>query len=164
MITGAYAVSYYGMPRATHDLDVVIDISHTDVDRIYKELKKTCEIDKDMVENAAMYRTHFSIIYSKGDLRADLWVLKDKPVENTKFERMRKVSLFGVQTFIISPEDILLTKLDWYNRSKNTKHMDDAVGIIRVQGKKLDAAYIKKMLVKLDIEKYWGQAVELSKQ
>ncbi len=164
MITGAYAVSYYGMPRATHDLDVVIEIAAKDVEKTCRGLKKTCEIDEKMIENAVQYRTHFSVIYSKGDLRADFWVLKNKPIENTKFERRQKISLFGIPTFMISPEDIVLTKLDWYKRSKNTKHMDDAVGIIKVQGKKLDVIYIKDVFDKLGIEKYWEQAVRSSKQ
>lgn len=164
MITGAYAVSYYGMPRATHDLDVVIEIAAKDIEKICRKLKKTCEIDEKMIENAVQYRTHFSVIYSKGDLRADLWILKNKPIENVKFERRQKISLFSVSTFMISPEDIILTKLDWYKRSKNTKHLDDAVGIIKVQDKKLDTIYIKNVIDKLEIKKYWEQAVRFSKQ
>lgn len=164
MITGAYAVSYYGMPRATHDLDVVVEIAAKDVKKISRELKRTCEIDEEMIENAVQYRTHFSVIYSKGYLKADFWILKNKPLENIKFKRRREISLFGVSTFMISPEDIILTKLDWYKRSKNTKHLDDVVGIIKVQDKKLDTIYIKNMLDELGIRKYWVQAVELSKR
>jgi len=163
MVTGAYAVSYYGMPRTTHDLDIVIAISVKDIDGLCRGLKKTCEIDREMVENAVRFRTHFSLFYPKGELKADLWVLKDKPAENTKFERKQKISLFGVQTFIISPEDMVLTKLEWYKRSKNTKHMDDAVGIIKVQDKRLDMTYIRSMIGKLGIEKHWKQAIGSSK-
>lgn len=163
MITGAYAVSYYGMPRATHDVDVVIAITAEDVEKICKGLKKNYELDREMIENAVLFRTHFSIIHLKSDLKADLWVLKDNAVENAKFKRKQKVSLFGVSTYMISPEDIIITKLDWYKRSKNSKHMDDVIGIIKVQSNKLDLTYMRGLFGKLGIEKYWKQAVKSSK-
>ncbi len=163
MITGAYAVSYFGLPRATHDLDIVVGIKSIDIDKICRKFAKGYIVDKDMVENAVQYRTHFSIIHNKSDLKIDLWILKETSGEKKKFVRRKKVSLFGVSTYIISAEDMVLTKLEWFKRSKNTKHLDDVVGIIKVQARKLDKAYIKRTLEKLGIKKYWDMAVEKAK-
>jgi hypothetical protein len=138
MITGAYAVSYFGLPRATHDLDIVIEIKPEDIQKLFRTFTKRNGyiIDKDMVDNALQYATHFSIVRSTGDLKVDFWILKSKTSEKNRFERRKKISLFGVSTYIISAEDIVLTKLEWFKRSKNTKHMDDAIGIIKVQAGK----------------------------
>lgn len=163
MITGAYAVSYFGMPRATHDLDIVVEIRTIDLDKICRKFAKEYIVDKDMAENAVQYRTHFSIIHTKSDLKIDLWVLKGISSEKTKFARRKKVSLFGASAYIISAEDMVLTKLEWFKRSKNTKHLDDVVGIIKVQAGKLNKAYIMGVLEKLGIKKYWNLAVEKSK-
>ncbi len=163
MITGAYAVSYFGMPRATHDLDIVVEIKSIDIDKICRKLAKVYIVDKDMVENAVQDRTRFSIIHDKSDLNIDLWILKETPGEIKKFARRKKVSLFGAPTYIIAAEDMILTKLEWFKRSKNTKHFDDVVGIVKVQAGKLDKTYITGALEKLGIKKYWQKAVGKAK-
>jgi hypothetical protein len=163
MITGAYAVSYFGLPRATHDLDIVVEIKSVDIDKICRKFAKGYIIDEAMIENAVQYCTHFTIIHDKSDLKIDFWVLKETISEKKKFTRRKEVSLFGAPTFIISAEDMVLTKLEWFKRSKNTKHLDDVVGIIRVRAGKLNKAYIMGALEKLGIKKYWDVAVEKSK-
>lgn len=162
MITGAFAVSFYGIPRATHDVDVVVEISGEDVNKICRELSKKYEIDRAMVENAIQFKTHFSIIHVKSDLKADFWVLKNSQDEIKKFARRQKISLLGTTTFMISAEDMIITKLGWFQRFANTKHMEDVVGIIKVQHDNLDIRYIKKMLKQFALEKYWMQAVKLA--
>lgn len=164
MITGAYAVSYFGLPRATHDLDIVVEIMPADIAKVCRKFAKEYIVDKDMVENAVRYSTHFSIVRAKGDLKVDFWVLKDKANERARFKRCKKISLFGESTHIISAEDMILTKLEWFKRSKNTKHFDDVVGIIKIQAEKLDMSYITGLLDKLGIKKYWQTAVEKAKQ
>lgn len=163
MVTGAYAVSYFGLPRATHDLDIVVEIKLTDLDKICRKFAKEYIVDKGMAENAVRYSTHFSIVHAKGDIKIDFWVLKDKASERARFERRKKISLFSRSTYIISAEDMVLTKLEWFKRSKNTKHLDDAIGIIKVQAGKLDKHYITRNLEKFGIKKYWGTAVKKAK-
>ena len=160
MITGAYAVSYFGLPRATHDLDIVVEIKPKDIDEICRKFVKEYLVDKDMVENAVRYGTHFSIICTSGDLKIDFWILKNKPSEQDRFGRRKKISLFGEPTYIISVEDMLLIKLEWFKRSKNTKHLDDAIGILKVQAGKLDKRYISAALKKFGIKRYWNLAVK----
>ena len=164
MITGAYAVSYFGLPRATHDLDIVIEIRPVDITSVCRKFAGAYVVDKEMAENAVRYSTHFSIVHSNGDIKVDLWVLKNKAGERTRFERRKKISLFGKSTFIISAEDMILTKLEWFKRSKNTKHFDDVVSIIKVQAEKLDTVYIKGLLDNLGIKKYWQMAVKKAEQ
>lgn len=163
MITGAYAVSYFGLPRATHDLDIVVEIKPTDVDKIYRKFSNEYIMDKNMVENAIQYQTHFSIIHTNDDLKIDFWVLKNKIGEQGRFGRRKKISLFGESTYIISAEDMVLTKLEWFKRSKNTKHMDDVIGIIKVQAGRLDKRYIMSKLEYFGIKKYWSLAIERAK-
>lgn len=163
MISGAYAVSYFGLPRATHDLDIVIEIKPCDVVKICQKFKKNYIVDKGMIENAAQHGTHFSMIHSSGNLKFDLWVLKRKVSERERFNRRKKISLFEETTYIISAEDLILTKLEWFRRSKNTKHMDDAAGIIKVQAGNLDRRYLLSAVEKSGIRKYWNTAVKKQK-
>ncbi|MBI2341253.1 MAG: hypothetical protein HYU98_00765, partial [Deltaproteobacteria bacterium] len=147
----------------THDLDVVIEIKLADFNKVCRKFAKRYMIDADMVANALQYSTHFSIIHNKSDLKIDFWILKESSSEKEKFGRRKKVSLFGMPTYIISAEDMVLTKLEWFKRSNNTKHLDDAVGIIRVQAGKLNKAYIMRALEKLGIKRYWNKAVKKAK-
>lgn len=155
MITGAYAVGYYGRPRATHDLDILIEIKASDLESIGFALKKKYEFDEAMMQNAVTYRTHFTAIDRKTDMRVDLWMVKGKDFDVSGFNRRRLVDLFGTRAYMISAEDILLTKLEWYCRSKNSKHLDDAVGILEVQVDKLDTSYINKWAGRIGIRDLW---------
>lgn len=159
MITGAYAVSYYGEPRATHDLDIVMEISKGDVEKVCGIFNGAgYEFDRDMVDNAAAYHSHFTVIHSVSNLRIDFWMAKDREPDRLRFSRRRKIELFGLSTFTISPEDLILVKLEWFAGSKNSKHFDDAVGIIRVQGDSLDSRYIVEHLGTEKVRRCWKKA------
>lgn len=165
MITGAYAVSYYGEPRATHDLDIVMEISRTDVDKICRIFGAGgYEFDRNMIENAATYHSHFTVIHSDSNLRIDFWMVRNKNEDRARFARRRKIKLFDLPTAMISPEDIILVKLKWFAESKNIKHFNDAAGIIRVQQGKLDFPYIAEWLETLGIKGFWRKACSEAKK
>lgn len=165
MITGAYAVSYYGEPRATHDLDVVVEISESDIEKICRTFRSGgYEFDRDMIDNAVAYHSHFTVIHSKSNMRIDFWMVKSKKPDQTRFARRRKVKLFELPAGMISPEDIILVKLKWFAESKNTKHFNDAVGIIKVQQGRLDSPYVAEWLKPLGIKKFWRKACAEAKK
>lgn len=165
MITGAYAVSYYGEPRSTHDLDIVIEIFESDVENICRIFNTGgYEFDRAMIDNAVTYHSHFTVIHSKSNLRIDFWMVKSKKLDQTRFARRHKIKLFELSTGMISPEDIVLVKLEWFAASKNIKHFNDAVGIIKVQQDRLDSNYITEWLEPRGIKAYWKKACSEAKK
>ena len=68
--------------------------------------------------------------------------------------------ILGVDTFVISAEDLLLVKLEWYRDSESERHLRDAVGIIRRQENQLDQGYIDSWCARLSLQEQWGKAIE----
>lgn len=144
MLIGAYAVSFYGRPRTTHDIDINIAITSKDIKKIYAEFKESFYISEEAIEEAIRYQTMFNIIHNEAMDKVDFWIIKNEEFDQIRFSRKRKESIGGKLVFISSPEDIILSKLDWYKKSDIQKHYDDALGIFQIQAGKLDVEYIRK--------------------
>lgn len=61
-----------------------------------------------------------------------------------RFGRRKKVNILGEKTSIITPEDLILIKLLWYEESESTRHLEDAQSIIVIQGDTLDKKYLRQ--------------------
>lgn len=143
MLTGGLAVSIWGRPRSTLDIDIVIDLKEKDKDKLIKIFKKDFYIDKEAVDLALSKSFFFNIIDFKSNVKVDFYLLKQNEYEKIRFKRRRKRKILGMTIDIISPEDLILIKLRWYKESDSSRHLEDAESILKIQ-KKLDLVYLKK--------------------
>lgn len=144
MLTGGIAVNYYGRPRFTHDADILIQIQLKDAEEIVRLFEKEFYLDIEGVIEAIKYSSMFNLIHSETIFKVDCWILKDEEYARTSFSRRQKEFVFGQTIYISSPEDLIVSKLDWYKKSDLQKHYEDALGIFQIQAGKLDLDYIKK--------------------
>jgi len=131
MIVGGVAVAYYGYPRMTLDVDVMIELSLEDTKRLVK-LAKRAKFDIHEGEVLESTRVGNRFVAMLGERRVDFWLAKSGR-EREMLSRRRRVKLFGKQTWICSLEDLVLSKLD---AGRNKNH-DDVLGILIRQGEKI---------------------------
>lgn len=143
-ITGSIASSYYGIPRFTHDIDVVVNISTTrQVDDIINLFEKEGYISRDGIMEAMTGSGMFNFIHASSGFKVDFWIHRVDPFERSCFERAGKVEILeGLWANMTSPEDILLHKIIWDKITPSERQMADVRGIIAVQGEKLDTGYL----------------------
>jgi len=141
MLTGGLAVSFWGLPRTTHDIDIVIEAKEEDKNKIIDGFKKDFYISEEAVSQAIRQRFTFNIIHYKAGLKIDFWLTKKDPQRIIEFKRRQKKKIFGKEIYIISLEDLILEKLLWYKESESTRHLEDIEGILKIS--KGDLAYIK---------------------
>jgi hypothetical protein len=150
MIGGAVAVWAWGEPRATLDLDLVVNIPLKAIDQLSKELEKRnmlvpAEI---ILENILDDRADLPInaIHMYSGYKADLYPLREgDELRVSAFNRRQKVDLgkpFG-EVYLHSPEDLIIYKLWYYSISRQTKHVRDITSIVMTLGDNLDLSYIK---------------------
>ena len=144
MLTGAYAVSFYGKPRTTHDIDLKILIQNEDIDKIYNAYSEDFYIDRDMIKQAIMHENMFNIIHNETQTKIDFWLIRNDEFDKVRFARKLKIIIQGLPVFISTAEDLVIIKLRWYKESGSEKHVEDVKGIFEIQGKKLDMKYINK--------------------
>lgn len=152
MITGAYAVSFYGEPRATHDIDFKIKIGLKNVEDFYNSFKNKFYISRESIHQAIKHKSMFNIIHFESNIKIDFWLFKNNEFDKERLKRRRKVTILKKPVFISSPEDIILIKLKWFKESELEKHFFDALGIMKVQGKDLDFKYLDTWAERLNVK------------
>lgn len=158
MLTGAIAVNFYGRPRFTHDVDIVIKITEKNISDLVSALEKEFYVNKDEIEEAISHQRQFNIIYLKDTLlKVDFWINRTDEYSLTQFSRRKKNLIFGQEIFLISAEDLILSKLLWYKDSESEKHLLDAQSVYELQAEKLDSDYLslwaERIFVKNLLEK-----------
>ncbi len=152
-ITGSIASSYYGIPRFTHDIDVVLTIGKKDVDEIIRLFKHDGYISREGILEALSGSGMFNFIHSKTGLKIDFWVNRGDPFTKSCFHRARKAEVTeGFWAFMASPEDVLLHKVYWSHLMPSERQIRDAQGIVAVQGSRLDVQYIEEWAKEMGIE------------
>ncbi len=170
MITGAWSVIFYGRPRASHDIDFVVEIHEHDIDRIikiFKTLSHEFLIQQDLIKDAIFEKRMFNILHLSSMLKLDFWILHDDEFNKLRFSRRKKEKILNQYMYIASAEDTILKKLLWYEESKIEKHIVDAAFVYQIQKENLDGEYLKKWAKKhkttkllkeiavIDLEKYY---------
>jgi len=155
MITGAYAVSFHGEPRATHDIDLNITMEMKDVDSLYESFKQGFYIDKEMIKDAIKQQNMFNIIHLESSIKIDFWIFQNTAFDKSRLKRRQKDFFLDEPMFIASAEDVILVKLDWFKKSQSEKHFRDALSVLKISKEKLDFDYIEKWTEKLSVSDFW---------
>jgi hypothetical protein len=136
-IGGALALAYWGVPRATVDVDVGVAAEPMQLPELFSALKRAgCEIDEQRAQEAAM-RGDFGC-RARG-VRVDIF-LPVLPLARSALERRVQVPFGERALFIVTAEDAALFKL-LFGR---TKDFADLERLLAVQGERLDFAYLDR--------------------
>jgi hypothetical protein len=159
MVTGSFASSVHGVPRATNDIDVVIEPTRDQlVALMEKFVEPDYDADPDDALDALRRRSMFSVIDRRGIWKIDFIVRKDRPFSKREFGRRRQIEILGMWVDAATPEDVLLAKLEWAKLGESERQIRDAAGIIEIQGEKLDRDYVERWVAALDVEDQWHAA------
>lgn len=113
MVTGSIALNFYSVPRMTRDIDLVIELSLPEVDRFCNLFSKDFYLSKEAVEGALKRPGVFNLIHNEAIVKVDFIVRKEGEYHREEFKRRRPVNLEGTTIFLVSPEDLILSKLLW---------------------------------------------------
>src|SRR5688572_17908739 len=119
MLTGSFAMAYYGKPRMTRDLDLVVALVEDDVPTIVEAMSPDFYIDIDDVRSAVMSQRLFNLMHHATGIKIDLIVRKNAEYRQVEFARRRPVEINEVKTWIVSREDLILSKLVWAKESNS---------------------------------------------
>lgn len=153
MLTGSLASSLYGEPRATNDVDVVIDPSPTALDRLVRRLQEgELYVDLDAAQSALRERGQFNALIL--DTKVDFIIRKAGPFATAAFERRRRVRGSDIDADVVSPEDLILTKLAWAAETGSDRQLRDVAGMVALVDN-LDRAHIEQWAERLGLVDAW---------
>ena len=168
-ISGSMASSIYGSVRFTQDADVLIEPFHAVAEQFYEIVKSDFYISAQAMHEALNSRGSFNIICLETAFKIDIFVQPDTQFQSQLLQRSRTLKLSdSVDKFFncLSPEDIILLKLDWYRRSDcvSERQWSDVLGVLAVQTEKLDLEYLRSWAEKLILTDLVERAILESKQ
>lgn len=163
MLTGSLAGSFYGAPRATQDIDLVVEGSVTELLRLAGTLRASgLYVSDDAVRGACATRGMFNAIDPETGWKVDFIVRKDRPFSQAEFEARSGVELLGLGVSVASAEDMVVAKLEWARLGDSERQLRDVAEIIAVQGSRLDLAKVEGWVRELDLGSEWGRAKRLA--
>jgi Nucleotidyl transferase AbiEii toxin, Type IV TA system len=156
MLTGSFALAYYATPRMTRDLDIVVALGEQDIDRLVAALSSEFYVDGDMAREAVRDERLFNLMHLESGIKVDLIVRKSSEYRQVEFERRRPVVFATLRTWIVSPEDLILSKLVWARDSGSELQMRDVRQLLATP---VDIAYIRDWAPRLGVEPLLNEAL-----
>jgi hypothetical protein len=154
MLTGSFALGYYAQPRMTRDLDIVLAVEEKDIDPLLSSFGKEYYVSESAIKDAIKHNTMFNIIHNESFVKVDFIIKKAGEYRELEFERKQKIDLMGLDVFIVSKEDLILSKMLWAKDSKSELQFKDIKNLLTSS---FDKAYIDEWTKKLGLEGMWKE-------
>lgn len=163
VVAGSLASSFHGIPRSTHDSDLVVDLRVKDVGPLADLLAGAFYIDRERALEAVTRGASFNVIHLPTMFKVDLFVVGDDPASRRQLARGGRHALLAEASPlpIASAEDTVVQKLRWYRLGNEVsdRQWQDLLGVLRVQRGRLDEEYMRQAARALGVEDLLDEAL-----
>lgn len=148
-LTGGLASSFYGEPRFTQDIDIVIRVAIGDsLSQLIQDLSLKFLVDRVAIEDAVRHKGIFQALHEETMIKVDFHV--GEAIQGELDRSKKEEILSGVVVPMVSKEDAILSKLIWISKGSN-KSRQDVKMMLKRRGE-IDFDYINAQATKLGVE------------
>ena len=153
---GSWASSFHGEPRSTRDADITVEPFPGREPELVASFGPDYYVSLPAVTEAVREARTFNIINTIAGFKVDVFVRKDAAFDRSVMSRRAEVMTRGESSFplvMISAEDTILRKLEWYRMGGEISERQwlDILGVMRVQGDRLDQVYLDRWAANLGV-------------
>jgi hypothetical protein len=152
MLTGSMALNFYAQPRMTRDIDVVIALAPEDVPALLGQLSGDYYISPEAVRSSLAKESMFNAVHNETVIKVDFIIRKGNRYRQIEFERRQKLQLKDFYTWIVSKEDLIISKMDWARDSESDFQFRDIKNLVESG---CDVSYIDRWTKELNLDNLW---------
>jgi len=162
MVCGSMAAGALGEPRMTLDIDVVVQLSVSNAERLCAEFPSPeFYVSVAAARDAIRFGKQFNAIHPETGNKVDFMILGRDPWSRAQLERRCRVTLVpSLDGYSSSPEDIIISKMRYYREGQSDKHLRDSAGVLARQGDRIDRAYIEHWATEFGVSDVWQAIVQ----
>jgi len=158
MVVGSFASSTYGEYRFTNDIDIVVALTERHVPAFLAAFPDPeYYVSPDAVRDAIRHRFQFNVLHIPSGAKVDFILSQDDEWGRAQMARRRRILLLpDREGSVAAPEDVILSKLWYFNEGKSDKHLRDITGMLRRSAGHIDRPDIEAWARKLGLEEAWA--------
>ena len=149
MLTGSFALAWYATPRMTRDIDIVVALDDADPAQFAGYFVQDFYVDADAIRDAIESERLFNMMHLESGVKIDMIVRKGDAYRRTEFARRQPVRIGEIVTWIVSREDLILSKLVWGRDSGSELQRRDVMAL--ACDAPLDRDYLRQWAAVLDV-------------
>jgi len=156
-VGGSVASSYHGASRSTLDVDLVADLKRENVELLVEELQDEYYVSSSAIIDAIERCSCFNLIHLSSSFKVDVFIFKNRDFDKASMKRAKLGKVDSQSKFevpIASPEDTILSKLEWYRLGNEVseRQWDDVVRVMKVLGDHANHEYLTRTAANLKVE------------
>jgi hypothetical protein len=152
MVSGSMALIVYTVPRMTRDIDIVIELKRDDIERFCAIFKEGYYIDPLTVQEEVERKGMFNVIDYETGYKVDFMVKKNNFYRETEFERRVKGIVMGCETWLVTLEDLVISKLVWIQELQSDRQISDIKNLL--ENPIVDMPYIRYWCAEMNLNTY----------
>lgn len=162
MLVGSFASAYFGEPRQTFDIDIVIDLPRERIADLSAAFPPPqFYLSGSAMDEAIRLGRQFNVIDFTSGYKIDFMLVRKDDWGRAQFARRQLNPLLSDQmAYTAAVEDVILGKLWYYEEGGSDKHLRDIAGILRVHRQPVDHEYIERWVTVLGFQNAWSAVKE----
>lgn len=147
MVVGGFAAIFYGEPRLTIDVDIVVNMKWGHIGPFVAAFPiPDYYVSEEGIRDSLQRRYPFNVIQPTTGAKVDLMPLPRDLFTRAAFKRRQRLEYdeAGHSATFITPEDIIVAKLVAYRETESDKHLRDARGVLMMQWGELDLGIVRR--------------------
>jgi hypothetical protein len=154
MLTGSMAMNFYTQPRMTRDIDLVVALRPVDAERLVQLFNPDYYVSPEAVAGSITQESMFNLIHDQSIIKVDCIIRKQNPYRLNEFARRQRIKIGDFETWIVSKEDLILSKLFWAKDSRSEQQLGDVKNLL---GSGCDRPYIEHWTAELGLVNLWKE-------
>lgn len=164
MVSGSVAAMYYGEPRMTNDVDIIVFLRREDVRRLQSAFAEEAfycpPFEVIESERCRDLRGHFNLIHHETGYKADIYLSGKDELHAWGIAHVIEADLEGEKIAFAPPEYVILRKLQFFREGGSGKHLRDISRMLIGLGDEWNRQPLMGMIQEQRLQSEWEKMLQ----